>query len=75
MRHWVLHQWEPVAVSHGHGPVIDWGTARRAAAQVLDGTDVAATLILYRCPCGKVKTDKVYGTFTLAQIKGEVDAR
>lgn len=53
------HKHEPVAVSHMNAVI---------------GSGTTATEVLWRCPCGNLKTQRLAGRWELPAVRGETSA-
>ena len=60
------HDWEIVAVKERFQPFLDPMTRELYKTCGTFWTDV-----LYRCACGKLKTKKIQGQWTLEQVRGD----
>jgi len=66
----MFHSWRVIAVYNRDEPMVD-----KLDGDLIEDGDCKPvtrprTDILYRCPCGKVKTKTVQGKWTLEQVKG-----
>lgn len=64
----IFHKWIAVAVRTREQPV---GTEMtRYTGEFVAGVATPKTDVLFRCSCGKIKSEDIHGYWTLEQITG-----